>query len=420
MEPVRIGLIGVGGYARVYYDRIPKLEPTNLARLAAVVIRSRGKYPEQEKELADRGVPIRRSFEEMLEKDGDRLDIAAIPTGIDSHKDLMIKAAEAGLNVILEKPSAATIQDLDEMIATLERTGKFCAVGFQSQYDPIVVGLKREICAGRLGRIKEVIAVGNWRRTDDYYERNPWAGRFMLNGRYVLDGTINNPLAHYLFNALYFASPQWGRAAAPLSVRAELYRAHKIESEDTSCLEMTCDSGARVYFYGSLCGRDGSVPPVIEVFGEKSRAVWTAEKAARLFEGDRQTHEITNPGIDPRLELFRNAARYLRGLDAELNCPLAMTRPHVLAVNGAFESAGRPVTIPREHLRISTLPESGKVATGIIPDITELSLRAVAERRLYSDLGVEWARRTSPFSLDNYARFDIRPPAETGAPSVQE
>lgn len=411
MKPVTVGLTGVGGYALTYLSRILDLQDKNVVRLISAVIRTPGKYPQQEKRVAERGVTVRRSFDEMLERDGEDIEVAAIPTGIDSHRELMIQAVEAGCDVVLEKPSAATVQDIDAMLAALDRTGKFCTVGFQSQSNPTVLGLKKAVCDGRLGAIKEVVVTGCWKRSNSYYTRNPWAGHFTYKGRYILDGTINNPLAHYLFNGLFFASQQWGHAAVPVSVRAELYRAHKIQSEDTSCLEVACDNGVRVYFYATLCAEEQTMPE-IEVIGDKDHATWDAKGTARIFEGDSLAEEIALPDhVDPREVLFRNAARYLRGLDTELNCPLQMTRSHVLAVNGAFESARYPVPIPEDQLEISTDPESGEVYP-LIPGIRDIITRAAEERKLFSDLAVPWAVKTEPFSLENYGRFGIQPPAD--------
>ena len=85
-----------------------------------------------------------------------------------------------------------------------------------------------------------------------------------------------------------------------------------------------------------------------------------------------------------------------------------MTRAHVLAVNGAFESARSPVTIPDEFLKRREDGESGKLFTEIVPDIEKLSARAAAERKLYSELDVPWAVKTEPFSLAGYTRFELQ------------
>jgi predicted dehydrogenase len=406
VEPVRFGQVGVGGYGRQYFQHILALEGNGMATFGSVAIRTPGKYPEQEKVLAEHNVPIRHSLGEMLEKDRDKIDVICIPTGIDSHRDLLIQSAEAGFNVLLEKPTAATIQDFDAMIEVLERTGRWCAIGFQSQWDTNVIAVKKLICSGRIGAIKEAIVIGNWARNDNYFTRNAWSGSFMYDDKYILDGTINNPMAHHLFNALYFSSPEWGQTAIPISVRAELYRAHNIQSEDTSCLEMICDNGSKVMFYGSL-NSIKTTPPTIEIIGEKGRIEWQAQSEARLYDGETLVEKIPAHDGNPRKEMFENIARFMRGEDKELYCPISMTRAHVLAVNAAFESAQSPVTIPKEYLKLREDAEDGNIYTETIPDILELSTRASAERKLYSDMDVPWAVKSKSFSLSGYTKFEV-------------
>lgn len=404
IRPVSFGLVGIGGYAGAYLLAIRAIEGDNLARLGAVVIRSRGKYPDAEKDIEQRGISIRSSLEEMLEKDRQAIEVVALPTGIASHRAQMIQSVEAGLNVLLEKPTTATIQDFDAMEDALRRTGKFCAVGFQSQSHPVVLALKRAVCAGRLGRIRDVVVTGFWRRDEDYYKRNAWGGRLKVDGEYVLDGSINNPMAHYLFNALFFASDQPGRAAMPVSVRAELYHGHQIESEDTACLDISCDNGVRVCFYGTLCA-SANKPIMIEVVGERGRAVWNSSGSVTFHEDGKAIEEVSEPSANASVAQFRNVARYLRGADAALNCPLEMTRAHVLAVNGAFTSAGRPATIPAKNLIIQK-DANGSIFTDIA-GIDDLIGRAAAERKLFSDVGVEWAKKTKTVSLQNYRHFAL-------------
>ena len=405
-KPIRFGLVGIGGYAATYVKAIEALEQEGMAAFGSVVIRTRGKYPEKEQELVARGVTIRASLEEMLEKDRDRIDIVAIPTGIDAHRTQMIQAVEAGFNVVLEKPTTGTIQDLDAMSEALRRTGKFCAIGFQSQYSPSVMGLKREICAGRLGAVREVIVKGFWMRDDHYYARNAWAGNLKAGDAWVLDGTINNPQAHYLFNGLYFASSTWGQAAMPQTVRAELYHAHDIESENTSCLEIACDTGAKVYFYGTLAA--GANQPIhIEVVGEKGRAVWTGKQTVQIWDGDQPPVMLDVPAVDDRANVFRNVVRYMRGDDAELLCPLAMTRAHVLAVNGAFLSAGRPKAVPRPALWITQEQKPKPHVRTVIAGIESMLERCSADRKLLSDVSVAWAAPSRAVDVSALKTFDL-------------
>jgi predicted dehydrogenase len=410
MEPVRFGLVGVGGYAQAYDSAIQVMEKEGLGRLASVVIRNREKYAQRVAQLEAQGVPIRASLAEMIEKDGPRLDLIGIPTGINNHHTLLVEAANAGFNVVLEKPPTSTIQYMDAMLAALKRNGTWCQIGFQSQSKTTTRGLKRLICDGRLGRIREVVVRGVWVRTDKYYARNPWAGRFREGDVYVLDGTVNNPLAHYLMNGLYFASTQWGRIASPTRVRGELYKGHRIESEDTSAVEVQTAEGARVYFLATLCGEQPADHTVYtEVVGEKGTAQWRSVGEVTIQYRDGSTETVADPGDSGRDDLFRNAVRYLRGVDKELNCPLEMTRPFVLAMNGAFLSSGTTRKVSDACLK-EYMDDKGEKHTEIV-GVNQFVLRGYQERRLYSDLGAPWAVPTKPVDVTGLKEFRMATPS---------
>jgi hypothetical protein len=84
-----------------------------------------------------------------------------------------------------------------------------------------------------MGEVKAVPVKGKLRRLNSYYERNVWTGRYIHEGKYVLDGTIGNPLSHYLMSSLFFASKDKVKAAYPLRIRAELYnRGHGMKKID--------------------------------------------------------------------------------------------------------------------------------------------------------------------------------------------
>ena len=403
MKPVSFGVVGVGGYARMHIYAVEVLEREGLGKLSSVVIRNPSKYRGEVARLEGKGVNIYRSFEDMLENEAGNVEIITLPVAIHQHKDMTIAALKTGFNVIVEKPPAVTIQDLDEMIRVERESPGFCAVGFQSQSECTVRSLKRRICEGELGEIREVVVKGRWRRLDSYYERNAWAGKFIYDGKYVLDGTVSNPLSHYLMNGLYFASMSWGEAANPVRVRAELYRAHRIEGEDTSCLEVEVENGARVFFFATLCGPTDEMP-VHEVVGSKGVARWTKGQDVHIEYSDGRAEIIKDDGADGRIEVFRNAARYLRGADGEINCTLSMTRPFVLTLNGAYESAGAIRDIPKRYLTIRR--EGGSVST-LINGIVKIIDEAFKQRKLYSDLGVEWAYPTRYFSLKDYEFFKM-------------
>ena len=77
---------------------------------------------EERCELArERGLYVYPSFEAVLAYP--EVDILTLAVPNDVHKDLAIRAMEAGKNVISEKPVTLCSADLQEMIDASERTG---------------------------------------------------------------------------------------------------------------------------------------------------------------------------------------------------------------------------------------------------------------------------------------------------------
>ncbi|MGD9496370.1 MAG: Gfo/Idh/MocA family protein, partial [Armatimonadota bacterium] len=305
-RPVSICLVGVANFARSHRRCIDAMVQEGLASFDAAVVRSPAKYPDAIEEYRQRGIVVYHDYHEFLEAERGRVELVALPLSIQTHAEASIAAMEAGYDVLVEKPPAATVQDVDAMIAASERTGRFCAVGFQNQSKNTVRELKRLICDGRLGEVERMAVMAEWVRDDDYYARNPWAGQMVIDGQYVLDGPTNNALAHYLFNALYFASPAWAHADAPARVRGELYHAHPIPGEDSSAIAVETVGGVRITFLSTLAGWE-TRGPWIRVEGTQGTAHWDFQGPCRIKYANGSRQVIEPDGRREHDEVFRNA-----------------------------------------------------------------------------------------------------------------
>ena len=70
---------------------------------------------------------------EMFEKES--LDGVIIAANNNQHLNLVIKAANAGVNIIVEKPAAMTVADYDKMMEAVEKAGVNFTVHQQRRYD---------------------------------------------------------------------------------------------------------------------------------------------------------------------------------------------------------------------------------------------------------------------------------------------
>jgi predicted dehydrogenase len=398
---IRLGIVGVGGYARTLLRLTRQRVGQGRCRLVAAVVRRPQRVADQLPDLQAEGVHICRSMEQMIDAHRDAIDAAIIPTGIATHAPLTIAALGAGWHVLVEKPPAATVQDVDAMLAAQQAAGKVCMVGFQQLSGSVNHWLKSRIVAGRLGRILEARCRARWVRRDSYYERNAWAGRLRDGVGWILDGTINNPFAHQIANMLFLASAEPYALAVPTRVRGELYAGHDIEGEDTASAVIETAEGAKVTFAATLCCAE-PVNPEITVIGEAGRAVWNrdADGAAQIHYQDGSTERM-EPAGRANDRMFDGFLDAVEG-EAPVNSSLQMCRNFTLAVNGAFESAVRTRRIDDAYL--TRTPDRDSVAT-VIDGIDELVDQAAERGATFSDLGAPWAVPTEPFDLTDYREF---------------
>ncbi len=402
-EPVRIGLVGVANFAASHKASILRMEEEGYADLVCVCIRNPEKYADAVAEYGERGTRVYTSYEEMLETERGNMELVALPTAIPDHAYTSVMAMEAGYDVLVEKAPAGAVQDVDEMILCSARTGRFCEVAFQNQSKNTVRAIKRRVCEGMFGKIERIAVMAEWVRPDSYYERNEWAGKMMYQGRYCCDGPSNNALAHYLYNALYWASPRWLHADLPVRVRGELYRAHPIEGEDTSAIAVETDGGCRITYLTTLAGWE-HIGPISRIEGTEATADWSHNDGTVITWADGTTETIPPDGTREHFEVFRNTCKYMRGQSDTLNSPIAMARVHTVAINGAYESGGPPRTIAAEH--VTREPKGESVFTGI-DGIREILDQCYAEHKTFSEIDVPWAYQSDWVDTTNYERFEM-------------
>jgi predicted dehydrogenase len=328
-------------------------------------------------------------YQEMLKRHPE-IDFVTICTPIPLHKPMSIYAMEQGFHVLTEKPPAVTIQDIDAMIETSRKTGKRCAVFFQMTSEKAFHLLNDKLRAGTIGDVVSVTGVGMWQRTDEYYQRTPWAGQLLHKGEYVLDGTINNPFAHLLNNCLIAAGSGDPGRAAPVRVQAELYRGHDIPAEDTSCVRIEAANGVEIRFYATLCHERSDTPYII-VRGSAGTIRWNYDGSLAITGRDGREEFIEIGKQDLHRAMYTNFIHSISDGQTEPFSPIASCRSFVLAANGAFESSRQTYPLPAESWK----------------ELPELFRRAAESGKLFSELGVPWGVATEPFDLKDYRQFRL-------------
>lgn len=401
---IRYGMVGVGGFAEVWAQSLQALEKKGIARLVAATERQPERCAAQVAALQARGCAIYTSLDEMLTRESKALDVIGLPVGIAQHEPLATRLMRAGYPVVVEKPVAGTIQEVDRLMAVEQQTGQWCAVDYQWLHSPTIQWLRQRIAAGALGAVQEGRTVIGWPRAASYYARNAWAGQLRDGAAWVLDGPATNATAHYMTNLFYLLAAQPGGSFDIASVRAELYRSKPIPSYDTSCIEVRLTCGARLLH---LCSHSvgQSIEPTMILYGEQGIATWdsSGDKATIRYSDGRE-ELFTNP--DPTYNHARSleqTARMAAGEDSQLICGLAEGRPHVLAINLAFESCGGPRQVSQDYIVEQRAGDGSPLV--IIAGMEQALLAAYQEGGLFSDIGVEWASPSPMISACGYTHY---------------
>lgn len=143
---VRVGIVGTSWWADMMY--LPALQSHPQAELAAICGRNRNRAEEMASKYAIPGVFI--DYREMIERGG--LDALVVAVPDDLHYEITIKALDAGLHVLCEKPLALKAQEAREMYEKAEVSKVKHMVFFTNRWLPFFRYLRDLIDEGYIGR----------------------------------------------------------------------------------------------------------------------------------------------------------------------------------------------------------------------------------------------------------------------------
>ena len=393
----RVAIVGVGGFAGHHRTFVTAVVEKGLIDHVAQVAPpfDQENLADDVAELRQRGVAIYSSLRELLAARRGDLDLITIPTGIPLHRAMTVACLEAGVNVLVEKPAAGSIQDVDAMIAARQRSGKVCAVAYQHVYQDMARTVKEWVCRGLLGTVKGFRAFGCWPRPPEYYSRNSWAGELALGDTWVLDGPQNNALSHAVNFMLYVGSATPRQSLTPAAVQAELYRANPIRAADSVFMRVTTAEGPQVYFSVSHC-TDRNVNPQFVLEAERATVTidYMDDLVVEWSDGRREEHHFESAHTDELEDLVK----VLGGHKVGPECPLEVARAESLCACGTYESSAIHA-LPESELSVG---DEGVIAAS---GMTELVMRGCEEQALPSEMGVSWGQPGELIDLEGYNYF---------------
>lgn len=159
MSTVRWGLLSTANINRAV---IPAIRASQRGELTAVASRSLEKAQRYAQEWE---IPQAfGSYQDML--DSGEIDAVYIGLPNHLHAEWSIKAMQAGIHVLCEKPFALTLEEVDAVTAASEETGMHIAEAFMYRHHPQTKLVGEWVQTGRLGEITLVQGMFDFRIQD--------------------------------------------------------------------------------------------------------------------------------------------------------------------------------------------------------------------------------------------------------------
>lgn len=147
-KKLRYACIGAGGIAGAHLGPLSKRDDVEIVALADPFPGKKAQYAEQYKIPAS---GLYEDYEKMLkEVQPDAVSVCS-PNGM--HAQNTIAALQAGADVIVEKPMAASVKQAQEMVDLAKKLGRKLVIGFQYRFSPRVTFIKNAIDQGAMGQV---------------------------------------------------------------------------------------------------------------------------------------------------------------------------------------------------------------------------------------------------------------------------
>ncbi len=153
----KTAIVGAGGISRAHLRALSKLDYVEVIGVADVVP---GKAQEYAKTY---GIP--RAFDSVETLlDLPNLDSVHVCTFNQAHREPTVKALNAGLHVIVEKPMAARLKDATAMVEASRSNNRILMCAIKSRFSDDVITAREIFESGALGRIYYAETVAQRRR----------------------------------------------------------------------------------------------------------------------------------------------------------------------------------------------------------------------------------------------------------------
>lgn len=234
---INVAIVGTGGISREHIKGY--LEFPERCKIVALV----DIYPEkaeEKKEIFNLDADVYDDHKKLLDRDDIDLIDNCTPPYV--HAEITINSLNAGYNVLVEKPMAASLAECDAMIEAAEKNKRHLSVISQNRFRTHIMNLKKTIDSGLAGDIVHAQVDSFWWRGHCYYDLW-WRGTWEKEGGGC---TLNHAVHH-----IDMLSWMMGRPAEVQAIMSNVSH-DNAEVEDISVAVLKYDSGALAQITSSV------------------------------------------------------------------------------------------------------------------------------------------------------------------------
>ena len=250
---VRFALIGCGRIAKNHFESIAK--HADRAELVAVCDTNAAALKQAVETTGARGFA---SLTELLATVRNEVDCVVLTTPSGLHPRQAEEVAEAGLDVMTEKPMATRWHDGLRMVRACDMAGVRLFVVKQNRRNRTLQLLKQAMQEGRFGRIYMVNVNVFWTRPQEYYDSAAWRGTWEFDG-----GAFMNQASHYVDLLDWLIGPVESLMAYTGTLERD------IEVEDTGVAALRWRNGAMGSINVTMLTYPKNLEGSITILGEK-------------------------------------------------------------------------------------------------------------------------------------------------------
>lgn len=197
-------------------------------------------------------------YKEMIQEMNPELVSIATESGI--HAEIALYCIDHGVNVIIEKPMAMSMEDADEIIRRSKEKGVKVSACHQNRFNIAIQELRKAVEAGRFGKLSHGTIHVRWNRGPQYYEQASWRGTWEQDG-----GALMNQCIHGIDLLRWMMGDEIEEIYGVTRQRFH----HYLEAEDVGLAVVKFKNGA----IGTIEGTTNVYPKNLEetlyIFGEK-------------------------------------------------------------------------------------------------------------------------------------------------------